>query len=124
MGATADLLREMDEAQDVDEEKYRRDFRPMASTTNALTVLYGTAWSDDCLLEKQRQSNIEEDGVDHDLDPIAAVLFSSLSLHRREPALPRAGVVQHGSGRDAEWCAASAGTPGRAADPTSRLSQA
>jgi hypothetical protein len=59
VGATADLLLEIDEAQDVDEVKYRRDFRPMASTTNALTVLYGTAWSDDCLLEKQRQSNLE-----------------------------------------------------------------
>jgi hypothetical protein len=31
----------------------------VASTTNALTMFYGTAWSDDCLLEKQRQSNLE-----------------------------------------------------------------
>lgn len=58
VGATADLLLEIDEAQDVDEEKYLREFRPMASTTNATTVLYGTAWSDDCLLEKQRRHNV------------------------------------------------------------------
>jgi hypothetical protein len=60
VGATADLLLEVDEAQDIDEEKYLRDFRPMASTTNATTVLYGTAWSEDCLLEKQRRFNLEQ----------------------------------------------------------------
>jgi len=59
VGATADLLLEIDEAQNVDEEKYLRDFRPMASTTNATTVLYGTAWSEDCLLEKARQESLE-----------------------------------------------------------------
>src|SRR5919198_111125 len=58
VGATADLLLEIDEAQNVDEDKYLRDFRPMASTTNATTVLYGTAWSEDCLLEKARQESL------------------------------------------------------------------
>lgn len=62
VGATADILLEIDEAQSVDEEKYLRDFRPMASTTNATTVLYGTAWSEDCLLEKQRRYNLEMQG--------------------------------------------------------------
>jgi hypothetical protein len=38
----------------------------MASTTNALTVLYGTAWSDDCLLEKQRQSNLDIENRNRD----------------------------------------------------------
>ena len=46
-------------ARHVDEEKYLRDFRPMASTANATTVLYGTAWTEDCLLEKQRRENLE-----------------------------------------------------------------
>lgn len=59
VGATADLLLEIDEAQNVDEEKYLRDFRPMASTANATTVLYGTAWSEDCLLERVRRANLE-----------------------------------------------------------------
>ncbi|HVA25956.1 MAG TPA: terminase, partial [Chloroflexota bacterium] len=45
VGATADLLLEIDEAQDVSEEKYLKDFRPMASTANTTAVLYGTAWS-------------------------------------------------------------------------------
>jgi hypothetical protein len=61
VGATADILLEIDEAQDVDEEKYQRDFRPMASTANATTVLYGTAWTDDSLLERTRRSNLERE---------------------------------------------------------------
>jgi len=59
VGATADLLLEIDEAQDVAREKFDRDFRPMASTTNATTILYGTAWSDSTLLAQQRAVNLE-----------------------------------------------------------------
>ena len=40
VGATADLLLEIDEAQDVSPEKFDRDFRPMAATCNATTILY------------------------------------------------------------------------------------
>lgn len=59
VGATASLLLEVDEAQDVSSQKFDRDFRPMASTTNATTVLYGTAWSDDTLLAMTRAHNLE-----------------------------------------------------------------
>ncbi|WP_376797562.1 hypothetical protein [Thermogemmatispora sp.] len=59
VGATASLLLEIDEAQDVSPDKFDRDFRPMAATTNATTVLYGTAWSDDTLLARQRAFNLE-----------------------------------------------------------------
>jgi hypothetical protein len=61
VGATADLLLEIDEAQDVAREKFDRDFRPMASTTNATTILYGTAWSDNTLLAQQRAVNLERE---------------------------------------------------------------
>jgi len=57
VGATASLLLAVDEAQDVDPGSYWRSFRPMASTTHATTVLYGTAWDDDNLLEAQRRHN-------------------------------------------------------------------
>jgi len=66
VGATADLLLEIDEAQDVDEEKFLKEFRPMAATTNATTVLYGTAWTQDTLLAKQQAINLEmqrRDGI-------------------------------------------------------------
>lgn len=58
VGATADLLLEIDEAQDVAHEKFDRDFRPMAATSNATTILYGTAWTDSTLLAQQRAVNL------------------------------------------------------------------
>ncbi len=61
VGATASLLLEIDEAQNVDPDKYDRDFRPMASSTNATTVLYGTAWGQDSILERQRRINLEHE---------------------------------------------------------------
>ena len=66
VGATASLLLEIDEAQDVDPDKFARDFRPMAAANNATTVLYGTAWTQDTLLEQQKQINLRleaEDGI-------------------------------------------------------------
>ncbi len=50
VGATADLLLECDEAQDVAQDKWNKDFRPMAASTNATTVMWGTAWTSDTLL--------------------------------------------------------------------------
>ena len=60
VGATADILLEIDEAQDVTPEKFNRDFRPMAATSNSTTILYGTAWSDSTLLAQQRATNLEQ----------------------------------------------------------------
>jgi hypothetical protein len=66
VGHTASLMMEVDEAQDVAAEKFDRDFRPMAATSNATTVYYGTAWDDTTLLERAKQANLEaerRDGV-------------------------------------------------------------
>ena len=66
VGHTAHLLLEIDESQDVNREKYSKEFKPMASTTNATTVLYGTAWDDSTLLEETKQTNLElerKDGI-------------------------------------------------------------
>lgn len=64
VGHTASLLLEVDEAQDVDIEKFDREFRPMAATTNATTVYYGTAWDDRTLLERAKQANLEAERRD------------------------------------------------------------
>lgn len=40
VGATAELLLEIDEAQDVDWDKFTRDFRPMAATHNATVSMF------------------------------------------------------------------------------------
>ena len=66
VGHTADILLEVDEAQDVSAEKYTRDFRPMASAHNTTTVLYGTTWDESTLLEEVKQTNLElerKDGI-------------------------------------------------------------
>jgi hypothetical protein len=66
MGHTAGLLLEVDEAQDVDREKFERDFRPMAAPAGATIVFYGTPWDDSTLLEQAVQTNLElerRDGV-------------------------------------------------------------
>ena len=79
VGATAHLLLEVDEAQDVDHDKYAKEFRPMGATTNVTTVLYGTAWTADTLLEEQKQANLAmeaRDGVrrhfQYDWEQVAA----------------------------------------------------
>ena len=66
VGATASILLEVDEAQNVSVDKFNTDLRPMGSTKNATTVLYGTAWSDDTLLAQVKATNQEleeQDGI-------------------------------------------------------------
>jgi len=52
VGATANILLEGDEAQDIAEDKWNKDFRPMGASTNATTVLWGTAWTANTLLAR------------------------------------------------------------------------
>jgi hypothetical protein len=59
VGHTADILLEIDESQDVNKDKYTREFRPMGSATNVTTILYGTTWDDSTLLEEVKQANLE-----------------------------------------------------------------
>jgi Terminase RNaseH-like domain len=66
VGHTADLLLEVDEAQDVDIEKFDKELQPMAASSGATTVFYGTAWDDAGLLERARQVHLSaerRDGV-------------------------------------------------------------
>ena len=58
VGATADLLLEVDEAQDVDAEKFAKEFLPMAAAQNATIVLYGTPWTNDTLLAQYKALNL------------------------------------------------------------------
>lgn len=53
VGATASILLETDEAQDVDPAKYDREIAPMAASTNAVRVFWGTAWTEDTLLARE-----------------------------------------------------------------------
>ena len=51
-GATASLLLECDESQDVDPVRWDKDLVPMGATGNATQAHYGTPWADDDLLAR------------------------------------------------------------------------
>jgi hypothetical protein len=66
VGATASTLLEVDEAQDVSIEKFDRDIAPMAASTNATRVFWGTAWTNQTLLARELDAAKEaedQDGV-------------------------------------------------------------
>jgi len=66
VGATADLLLSVDEAQEVDPAKFDKDFDPMTASTNATRVFWGTAWTSGTLLERQRRIALQaqqQDGI-------------------------------------------------------------
>ena len=66
VGGTASILLECDEAQDVDPEKWDKDFLPMVASTNATRMMWGTAWTKDTLLARElarARAAEERDGV-------------------------------------------------------------
>lgn len=66
VGATASLLLECDEAQDVEITKWDKEIAPMAASTNATRVFWGTAWTSRTLLARElRAARLAEkqDGI-------------------------------------------------------------
>ncbi|MCK5428730.1 MAG: hypothetical protein KAI94_04615, partial [Anaerolineales bacterium] len=66
VGATANLLLSCDEAQDVQIAKWDKDFAPMAASTNATRVFWGTMWTSKTLLARElRAARLaeEQDGI-------------------------------------------------------------
>jgi hypothetical protein len=64
VGATASVLLECDEAQDVEEEKWSKDFAPMGAATNVTTVFYGTIWSSRTMLARVMRWLREQEAQD------------------------------------------------------------
>ena len=64
VGATASTLLEVDEAQDVSIEKFDRDIAPMAASTNATRVFWGTAWTTQTLLARELEAAREAENHD------------------------------------------------------------
>jgi hypothetical protein len=64
VGATASILLECDEAQDVREEKWDVEFTPMAASTNATRVFYGTVWTSKTMLARIMRELKREEQVD------------------------------------------------------------
>lgn len=62
-GHTASIALIADEAQDIDEDWFNRQFRPMAASTGAPTILFGTAWNGRTLLERAAEANRARDAA-------------------------------------------------------------
>lgn len=65
VGHTASTLLEVDEAQDVSPAKFDKDLAPMAASTNATTVLWGTVWTSNTLLAREQQAALDAEKKDH-----------------------------------------------------------
>jgi len=66
VGATASILLEVDEAQDVPISKYDKDIAPMAASMNATRVFWGTAWTSRTLLARELRASTnaqKKDGI-------------------------------------------------------------
>ena len=64
VGATASTLLEVDEAQEVDLVKYDKDVNPMAASTNATRVFWGTAWTSQTLLAREYRAALALEKAD------------------------------------------------------------
>ncbi len=66
VGATASTLLEVDEAQDVNIAKFDKEVNPMAASTNATRVFWGTAWTSQTLLAREYRAALaaqQADGI-------------------------------------------------------------
>ena len=64
VGATASTLLSLDEAQDIEIAKYDKQIAPMAASTNATRVFWGTAWSAQTLLSRELRAAREAEARD------------------------------------------------------------
>ena len=64
VGATANLLLEVDEAQDILPAKFDKDIAPMAASSNATRVFWGTAWTSRTLLARELRACRNAEKVD------------------------------------------------------------
>lgn len=90
VGQTANTLLECDEAQDVMMDKWDKDIAPMAASTNATRVFWGTAWTSQTLLAREKRAALAEEKK----DGIKRVFQISADTVRQE--VPRYGVFVDG----------------------------
>jgi hypothetical protein len=64
VGATASHLLQVDEAQDVRTDKFDKDIAPMAASTNATRLFWGTAWTSRTLLARELRAAREAEQAD------------------------------------------------------------
>src|SRR3989304_6366395 len=80
VGATASVLLECDEAQDVLQSKWDKEINPMAASTNATKIFWGTAWTSQTLLAREMRAAREAEK----LDGLQRVFLIDADLVRQE----------------------------------------
>ena len=137
VGATADLLLEGDEAQDINAGKWSKDFKPMGASTNVTTILWGTAWTSSTLLAQtiallakqhardsiQRVFLADADVVGHEVPNYAAYVKSEVDrLGRQHPLIKTQYYLEEidseGKYLDPDRIALMHGTHARQRQPT------
>ncbi len=86
VGATANALLEVDEAQDVTIAKYDRDVAPMGASTCATRVFWGTAWTSTTLLARElrdAQTAEKADGIRRVFRITADDVAAEVAAYRR-----------------------------------------
>ena len=64
VGATANLLLSVDEAQEILIDKFDKEIAPMAASTHATRVFWGTAWTGNTLLAREEKAALEQQEKD------------------------------------------------------------
>lgn len=86
VGATASLLLECDEAQDVLISKWDKELNPMAASTNATRLFWGTAWTSQTLLAREKRAALEaqqQDGVQRLFEIDADLVGSEVPAYQK-----------------------------------------
>lgn len=96
-GHTASLLLIADEAQDIDPDWFNRQFMPMTSSSGASTILFGTPWSGNSLLEDVIEANRR-----HDAGLSGAPRDVSLHSRHHEFRWPQVAIYNPAYGRFVE----------------------
>lgn len=93
-GHTASLALIADEAQDIDPDWFDRQFRPMAASTGAPTIMFGTPWEGSSLLDRAVAANRAADAASGAHGPDR--LHHEVSWQRVAESVPAYGrYVEH-----------------------------
>jgi len=98
VGATASTLLQCDEAQDVLISKWDKEIAPMAASTNATRVFWGTAWTSSTLLAREKRAALAAQAQDG-IQRIFQISADEVGLEVPAYAQYVAGEIQkHGRG--------------------------
>jgi len=86
VGATASTLLEVDEAQDVRIDKFDKEIAPMAASTDATRVFWGTAWTSQTLLARELRAARAAEAAG---GPPRAFVLSAEAVGREAPEYAR-----------------------------------